>query len=90
MKTAISLPDPLFRSADRAARRLHMSRSRFFVSAVSRYVHEVERSDVTERINAVYCRLDPQDASIAPAIATMQAASIPQDVRKTSRANGHH
>ena len=33
MKTAISLPDPLFRSAERAAHRLRMSRSRFFAAA---------------------------------------------------------
>jgi metal-responsive CopG/Arc/MetJ family transcriptional regulator len=54
MKTAISIPDPLFNSAERAARRLHVSRSKLFATAVSHYLGQVEHQDVTERLNNVY------------------------------------
>ena len=35
MKTAISLPDPLFKSADALARRLGVSRSELFANAMA-------------------------------------------------------
>ena len=54
MKTAISIPDPLFNSAERAARRLRVSRSKLYAAAVSQYLGQVEHRDVTERLNAVY------------------------------------
>jgi metal-responsive CopG/Arc/MetJ family transcriptional regulator len=79
MKTAISIPDPLFHNAERVAHRLRMSRSRFFASAVSRYVHEVERNDVTERLNTAYKDADKQSPALPPLIARLQAASIPEE-----------
>jgi len=54
MKTAISLPDPLFRSADGLARRLGMSRSRLFATAVAEFIAKHRTDKVTERLNEVY------------------------------------
>ena len=54
MKTAISLPDPLFRSADGLARRLGMSRSRLFATAVAEFIAKHRADKVTERLNDVY------------------------------------
>ena len=63
MKTAISLPDPLFRSADGLARRLGMSRSRLFATAVAEFIAKHRADKVTERLNDVYAtgtsRMDP-------------------------------
>ena len=64
MKTAISLPDTLFRSADGLARRLGMSRSRLFATAVAEFIAKHRADKVTERLNDVYAtrtsRLDPR------------------------------
>jgi len=64
MKTAISLPDPLFRSADGLARRLGMSRSRLFATAVAEFIAKHRTDKVTERLNEVYSavpsKIDPQ------------------------------
>lgn len=64
MKTAISLPDPLFRSADTLARRLGMSRSGLFATAVAEFVAKHRADKVTERLNEVYSarpsRVDPR------------------------------
>jgi metal-responsive CopG/Arc/MetJ family transcriptional regulator len=54
MKTAISLPDDLFTSADALARKLGMSRSRLFATALAEYVAKHQAAKVTERLNAVY------------------------------------
>ena len=54
MKTAVSLPDDLFESADALARRLGMSRSRLFATALAEFIAKHRASRVTERLNAVY------------------------------------
>jgi metal-responsive CopG/Arc/MetJ family transcriptional regulator len=54
MKTAISLPDRLFSSADALARRLGMSRSQLYATALAEYVAKHQAAKVTERLNAVY------------------------------------
>ena len=54
MKTAISIPDELFSSADSLARRLGISRSRLFAAALAEYLAKHRAAKVTERLNAVY------------------------------------
>jgi predicted transcriptional regulator len=57
MKTAISLPDDLFRLAEIAARRLRVSRSQLYATAISEFLNRQQASAVTERLNEVYSRL---------------------------------
>ncbi len=63
MKTAISLPDDLFKAADTLARSLGKSRSGLVAEALAEYVAKHRHAEVTERLNAVYAvedgRLDP-------------------------------
>ena len=54
MKVAISVPDPIFRAADRAAKRMRVARSQFYARAVEAYLKEAGGQEVTERLNAVY------------------------------------
>lgn len=54
MKTAISIPDRLFASADTLARRLGLSRSRLYATALAEYLAKHRRGKVTERLDAVY------------------------------------
>lgn len=54
MKTAISIPDALFASADALAKKLGISRSRLYATALAEYVAKQRTSRVTERLNAVY------------------------------------
>jgi predicted transcriptional regulator len=51
MKTAISLPDAVFRDAERLAKRLKKSRSRLYMEAVAEYVARHEPEAVTEALN---------------------------------------
>lgn len=54
MKTAISIPDELFESADELAEELGVSRSELYARAVEEYVAKARGADVTARLNEVY------------------------------------
>jgi metal-responsive CopG/Arc/MetJ family transcriptional regulator len=58
MKTAISLPDDLFASADALARRLGLSRSALIATALAEFVAKHRASKVTESLDAVYSTED--------------------------------
>jgi metal-responsive CopG/Arc/MetJ family transcriptional regulator len=58
MKTAISLPDDLFRAAERHARRAGKSRSELYAQALSEYLARHAPDEVTEAMNRVIDRLD--------------------------------
>ena len=51
MKTAISLPDQLFEAADGLASQMNVSRSQFYATALEKYIAEIEKSSLTEKIN---------------------------------------
>ena len=53
MKTAISIPDDVFKGAERLARRTKKSRSQLFSDAVREYVARHAPDEVTEAMNRV-------------------------------------
>ncbi|HEX6903721.1 MAG TPA: hypothetical protein VF789_28685 [Thermoanaerobaculia bacterium] len=58
MKTAISIPDQVFREAERLAERLRKSRSQLYSEAVAEYLARHEPESLTDRINAVCAEVD--------------------------------
>ena len=72
MKTAVSLPDPLYEEADRLARRLGKSRSRLYADALTAYVARHDTDAVTDALNAVCDELDSRlDPDVSAATARM-------------------
>jgi hypothetical protein len=53
MKTAISIPNPVFEAAEQLARRLGKSRSQLYTEAVAQYVEQHPSADVTKRLNEI-------------------------------------
>jgi len=51
VKTAISVPDGIFGRVEAAARRLGISRSEFFARAAEKWVDELEKDEITEKLN---------------------------------------
>ena len=49
MKTAVSIPDEIFQSAERLARRTRKSRSQLFSDAVREYVARHAPEDITDK-----------------------------------------
>ncbi len=54
MKTAISIPDAIGKRADRAAKRLRMSRSELYTRAMIAYLAQHEVSDLTEAYSRAF------------------------------------
>jgi hypothetical protein len=76
MKTAISLPDTLFKEAERVAARLGLSRSELYARAITRFVREQSGDAITEAINRVVQKLPP---ALDPVLARLQASSLGTD-----------
>ena len=60
MKTAISIPDHVFKTAERLAKRLGLSRSELYVRAISSYVEKHKSQKVTDLLNEVYEGMENQ------------------------------
>jgi predicted transcriptional regulator len=76
MKTAVSVPDDLFRSAEAVARRLRMSRSQLYAAALAEFLERQQKDAITERLNEVYSR---QESRLDPAFHRAQMSSLDKD-----------
>jgi metal-responsive CopG/Arc/MetJ family transcriptional regulator len=54
MKTAISIPDSIFKEADDLAKRLGVSRNELYKKAVIAFVEEHRGEQIIEALNALY------------------------------------
>lgn len=76
MKTAISIPDSIFKTAERLARRLGITRSRLYTKAVTEYIQKHKNDKVCEKLNEIYERESSSLDSVTHAI---QWASIDEE-----------
>ena len=76
MKIAISVPDPVYRRAESAARRMRVKRSHFYSMAADAYARQTDGAEITRRLNAVH-----EDLSREPDAFLVEAA------RRTLRRN---
>ena len=76
MKTAVSIPRPLFEAADRLADSLGIPRSQLYARAIERYVAEVQEQNITAQFNKVYA---DEKVELDPVLAFLQWASIPRE-----------
>ena len=68
MKTAVSIPDEVFRRAEHLARRTKRSRSRLFSDALQEYLARHSPDEITEAMNKV-CDDLGEDAAPDPFLA---------------------
>ncbi len=73
MKTAVSLPDDLFLSANDLAKRQGISRSELYAVALAEYVAKHRGEDVTSKLNEV---LAGESSGVDPALRAAQARSV--------------
>ncbi len=76
MKTAVSLPDEIFRQAEATAKKLRISRSKLYASAISEYLDRHRAESVTERLNQVYSE---QDSKLDPALERAMLQTLAKD-----------
>jgi len=65
MKTAISVPDEVFKLSNKLAKKLKVSRSAVFAMGIERLNDELDKEAVIAKINAV---CDEADTSLDPAL----------------------
>ena len=73
MKTAISVPDRLFGAADALARKLGVSRSRLYSTALAEYVAKHQAAKITARLDATYAT---QPSGLDPALRRAQRRAV--------------
>ena len=76
MKTAISLPDPLFESAEAMTAELGISRSQLYATAIREFVQAQNRNGITEALDRVYEKIDQTPD---PFLEALQLATLKRD-----------
>lgn len=76
VKTAISLPDELFRQADALAKRLGIPRSQLYAQALAEYLETHGPAHVTSALDAVYAEVD---STLDPSLAAAQASALVEE-----------
>jgi antitoxin MazE6 len=77
VKTAVSIPDRVFESAEELAARLGVSRSELYARALAVLVEKHREDLITARLNQVYAR-DGEDSSLDRNVAELQRRSLPR------------
>ena len=72
VKTAVSIPDPIFEAADRLARRRKISRSELYAEALARLLDLDDASRITERLDDVHAG---RASELDDGLATLQSAA---------------
>jgi metal-responsive CopG/Arc/MetJ family transcriptional regulator len=73
MKIALSIPDELFESGETLGKRLGVSRSRLYATALAEFVAKNRGRKITERLNAVY---ESEDSRLPRALRRLQGRSL--------------
>jgi metal-responsive CopG/Arc/MetJ family transcriptional regulator len=77
MKTAISIPDPLFLAAEDFAREHGLSRSELYTRAIQRYLESVRYLGVTESLNQLYAT---ETSDVDPGFARVQHSVLEDEL----------
>jgi metal-responsive CopG/Arc/MetJ family transcriptional regulator len=66
MKTAVSIPEDIYKEAEKTAQELGIPRSRLYSRALKEFIRRHKTDNLVERLNAVYGNQEQQslDASV--------------------------
>ena len=76
MKTAVSIPDPVFTAADKLAAKLRVSRSQLYANALEAYLVRYDGAQLTARLDAV---LERSPSILDPALAQAQSRAVARE-----------
>ena len=76
MKTAISLPDPVFALAEKTARRMKLSRSQLYALALAEFLSKQEPEKITQALDDIY---ESEPSRLDRSLQLMQRASLPKE-----------
>jgi metal-responsive CopG/Arc/MetJ family transcriptional regulator len=73
MKVAVSVPDQVFKEAEKVSKRLRVSRSRLYAQALEEFVQKHQRKGVRAALDEVY---EAQTSDVETALADLQARAL--------------
>lgn len=76
MKTAISIPNNVYETAERLASRLGKSRSQLYTQALSSYIATHQKQGVTKKLDEIY---RAYDSEMDKKIANLQLKSLSKE-----------
>ena len=76
MKIAVSVPDDLFESAETLAKRLGVSRSRLYATALADFLAKHRGAKITDQLNSVY---GSEESRVEPRVRRLQRRSLERD-----------
>ena len=78
MKTAISIPDTQFDTAEKLAARLGLSRSELYQKALADFIAKHSDEQITEKLNAIYT--EGHTEALDEKLLRLQAKSIAEEI----------
>ena len=78
MKTAVSIPDRVFQSAEKLATRLGLSRSELYARALSALVDQHREDVITSELNEIYGQ-DGEESGLEKGLVELQRKSISRE-----------
>ena len=78
MKTAVSIPDRVFESAEKLAARLGVSRSQLYAKALAALVEKHREDLITSRLNEIY-GFGGESSSLEPDLSNLQIRSLTRE-----------
>jgi len=76
MKTAVSMPDSIFKAAEELAKRLGISRSALFTKAVTDFIKKHKNDGVTAALDEIY---GEELSRLDRILQEMQSSSFPDE-----------
>ena len=76
MKTAISIPDSIYKAAEKLTIHLGMTRSALYTEAIKKFLLEFRNDKITEKLNMVY---ENEYSELDPVLEKLQLASIEEE-----------
>ena len=73
MKVAVSIPDELFETAETLGKRLRVSRSRLYATALAEFLSKHRGRKVTDRLNTVY---GAEEGRLEPGVRRLKRRSL--------------
>ncbi len=73
MKTTISIPDPIFKMAEQAAKALGISRSELYAKAIKEFLETYHHTDITRELTKIYA---DESSHLDRELSKIQSASI--------------
>ena len=73
MKTDISIPNPIFRAAESLAKKMGISLSELYLTALTTYVTEHQKENITDALDQIYA---DESSELEPGLVKMQVVSL--------------